>query len=230
MSSTPNPWPESPAELIRVQEELSRQTPPLWEPDWQTCVIGGCCVCFQRGGPGKGQKGDPGWAGAALLSGTGITATTVIEGKAGAPYEPGLLALREGLLLEQAVRALPQPPDVLLVNGTGRDHPRGVGLATHLGFVLDIPSVGVTHRPLLAQGEWPEPVKGSASPVYVGEDMAGSWITTREGARPLVVHPAWRTELAVAQSVVVAAVLKHRTPEPLREARRLARTARSSVA
>ncbi|MFC1548163.1 endonuclease V, partial [Candidatus Neomarinimicrobiota bacterium] len=136
-------------------------------------------------------------------------------------------ALREGSLLEQAVRSLPQLPDVLLVNATGYDHPRGAGLATHLGYVLDIPSIGVTHRPLIAQGDWPELVKGGVSPVYIGNDVAGAWVTTREGARPLVVHPAWRTELTVAQNVVLAASLQHRTPEPLREARRLARTARS---
>jgi deoxyribonuclease V len=117
-----------------------------------------------------------------------------------------------------------------LVNGTGRDHPRRVGLATHLGCMLDVPSIGVTHRPLLAHGDLSDPDKGSVNPIYIGDEVAGSWITTRRGARPLVVHPAWRTELAVAQSVVIAAVLRHRTPEPLREARRLARTARSQAA
>jgi deoxyribonuclease V len=164
------------------------------------------------------------------MIGTRIIASAVIQGEAGAPYEPGLLALREGPLLEQAVRSLPQFPDVLLVNATGRDHPRGAGLATHLGYVLDIPSIGVTHRPLIAQGDWPALVKGSVSPVYVGKNVAGSWVATRKDVRPLVVHPAWRTDIAVAQNVVIVSTLRHRTPEPLREARRLARTARSRAA
>src|SRR5436305_1869658 len=76
-------------------------------------------------------------------------------GPAGAAYEPGLLALRAGRLLEDAVRRLPRSPDVLLVNATGRDHPRRAGLALQLGAVLGVPTVGVTHRPLLAAGEWP---------------------------------------------------------------------------
>ncbi|MFC1619702.1 endonuclease V [Candidatus Neomarinimicrobiota bacterium] len=220
-------WPVSPEELSRIQEDLSHRAPPPWQPDWHACVIGGCYVCFNRWGSGKGQKGDPGWAGASLMTDKQIISNAVIHGEAGAPYKPGLLALREGPLLEQAVRSLPQLPDVLLVNATGHDHPRGAGLATHLGYVLDIPSIGVTHRPLIAQGDWPELVKGSVSPVYIGDDIVGAWVATREGARPLVVHPAWRTELTVSQNVVLAASLQHRTPEPLREARRLARTARS---
>ncbi|HEY8236284.1 MAG TPA: endonuclease V, partial [Gaiellaceae bacterium] len=74
---------------------------------------------------------------------------------AGNAYEPGLLALREGPVLETAVRALTARPDALLVDATGRDHPRRAGLALQLGAILDLPSVGVTHRPLLADGDWP---------------------------------------------------------------------------
>jgi deoxyribonuclease V len=227
MSTVPNAWPESPVELSRFQEDLSRHAPPSWEPDWDTCVIGGCYVCFNRWGSGKGRKGDPGWAGAALYVEKRIIGSTVIQGEAEAPYEPGFLALREGSLLERAVRSLPQLPDILLVNATGYDHPRGAGLATHLGYVLDIPSIGVTHRPLIAQGDWPDLAKGSVSPVYIDGNVVGSWVATRKNARPLVVHPGWRTDIAVGQKVVLAATLQHRSPEPLREARRVARTARS---
>jgi deoxyribonuclease V len=86
-----------------------------------------------------------------------------VEGEAGAPYEPGLLALRGGPLLEAAVRALKNLPDVLLIDGTGRDHPRRAGIALHLGAVLDLPTVGVTHRALLASGEWPPDESGVRS-------------------------------------------------------------------
>jgi deoxyribonuclease V len=229
MPSSPNTWSLSLAELGRFQEQLSRETPPPWQPDWKNCVIGGCYVCFQRGGAGCGEAGDPGWAGAALMTGTRIIANAVIHGTAGAPYEPGFLALREGSLLEQAVRALPRLPDILLVNATGRDHPRSAGLATHLGYALGLPSIGVTHRPLIARGDGPDSVRGSVSPVYIGSDAVGFWITTRQDARPLVVHPAWRTDMEFAAEVILAATGRHRTPEPLREARRVARTARAQA-
>src|SRR5207247_2406472 len=97
-------------------------------------------------------------------------------------YEVGLLALREGLLLEHAVRALEDQPDVLLVSATGRDHPRGAGLALHLGAVLGVPTVGITHRPLLAAGEWPTDERGATSPLVRDGELVGYWLRTRRGA------------------------------------------------
>jgi deoxyribonuclease V len=125
------------------------------------------------------------------------------------------------------VRALPAAPDALLVDATGRDHPRGAGLAWHLGAMLGIPTIGVTHRPLLARGEWPGDERGARSPLWLGESVVGYWLCTRVGRRPLAVHAAWRTDPDTAADLVLA-VSRHRTPTPLREARRLARTARQA--
>lgn len=149
-----------------------------------------------------------------------------MQGAAGAPYEPGLLALREGAQLEAAVRGLPQPPDVLLVDGTGRDHPRRAGLALHLGAVLGLPTIGVTHRPLVAAGDWPPDERGARRPLLLDGELVGYWLRTREGTRPLAVHAAWRTDADTAAEVVLA-VSRVRTPEPLRDARRRAREARA---
>ncbi|MBV9415061.1 MAG: endonuclease V, partial [Solirubrobacterales bacterium] len=145
------------------------------------------------------------------------------------PYLPGLLALREGPCLEAALRALPVVPDVVLVDATGRDHPRRSGLALQLGAVVGIPTVGVTHRPLMADGEWPEDARGATSPLLLDGEPVGAWLRTRRGARPLAVHPGWRTTLEVAIDVVLTASGAHRTPEPIRVARRLARIARSNA-
>jgi deoxyribonuclease V len=151
----------------------------------------------------------------------------VVTGAAGAPYVPGLLVLREGPLLEAAVCALPRAPDILLVDASGRDHPRRAGLATSLGAVLEIPTVGVTHRPLLATGGWPEDRRGATALVRIGEETVGCWLRVRAGVRPLAVHPAWRTELDAAVAVVLSATARLRTPEPLRRARTAARLARA---
>jgi deoxyribonuclease V len=153
----------------------------------------------------------------------------VVSGTTGAPYEPGLLALREGPLLEAAVRALPERPEVLIANASGRDHPRRAGLALHLGAVLDIPSVGVTDRPLLASGGEPAPERRATSPLLLGGAEVARALRTRVGARPVVVHPGWRTDLEAATTVVVAATRRARTPEPLRRARRAAREARAAA-
>src|SRR2546426_10177380 len=94
-----------------------------------------------------------------------IHLTRVIRGPAGAPYEPGVLALREGGLLEAALSALPVVPDLLVVNATGRDHPRRAGLALHLGARLDVSSIGVTKRPLHAAGQPPDDARGAERPL-----------------------------------------------------------------
>ncbi|MGH2812253.1 MAG: endonuclease V, partial [Actinomycetota bacterium] len=144
-------------------------------------------------------------------------------------YQPGLLALREGPLLEAAVRRLSILPDVLLVNATGRDHPRRAGLALHLGAVLDLPTVGVTERPLLATGAVPDARRGASAPLHLENEVVAFWVRTRHGIRPVVAHAAWRTAPSVATEVVIAATKKARTPEMLRRARRAARAARGNA-
>jgi deoxyribonuclease V len=212
-------WPATPEALVAWQEELAGEAPPQFAGGGP---IGGCFVCFPRGATGSGSRGDRAWAAAAAEADT-----AVVTGEAGAPYVPGLLALREGPLLEAAVRALPSPPAVLLVDATGRDHPRRAGLATALGAVLEVPTVGVTHRPLLAAGDWPAPGRGASAPLRIGDETVGCWLRTRTGARPLAVSPAWRTDLDAAIAVVLAATRGVRTPRPLRTARTAARRARA---
>jgi deoxyribonuclease V len=213
-------WPQTPGELAEVQHALAGADLPVWEPPAQFDV-GGCFVCWERGPAGPGEVGDRGWAAAAL--GDGVATA---EGRAPAGYTPGLLALREGALLEAAVRRLPRAPDVLLVDATGRDHPRRAGLAVHLGAVLGLPTVGLTHRPLLATGEWPDDIAGATSPLELDGEQVGCWLRTRAGRRPLAVHAGWRTDSDMAAVVVARALGAFRTPEPLRFARRAARSAR----
>ena len=184
--------------------------------------IGACFVCFERADPGRGRTGDRAWAAAA--AGANVV---VVGGAAGAPYQAGLLALREGPLLEAAVSGLAELPEVLLVNATGRDHPRRAGLALQLGSVLDLPTVGVTDRTLLAEGEWPADGRGAHAPLFVAGELVGYWLRTRQGTRPLAVHAAWRTDPSTAAEVVLAVSRHARTPEPLRRARRAARSARA---
>lgn len=225
-------WPANVEALMAAQEDLGRQHPAPWTPSAppDRLAIGGCWVCFPRGHTGPGQRGDPAWAAAVVLTGRRIVASRGLTGVAGAPYQPGLLALREGALLEAAVAALSIRPDVLLVNATGRDHPRRTGFALHLGAVLDLPTVGVTHRPLLATGEWPPDARGASATVRIDGEEVGAWLRTAAGRRPVCVTPGWRVDVATAVDVVRHSWCPRRTPEPLRQARRLARTLRVTVA
>jgi deoxyribonuclease V len=221
-------WPRSDSELVELQLELAARRPRPWRPPAGKPLTAGCFVCFARGARGRGRSGEPGWAAAALMHGNrGLVATTVARGEAGWPYEPGLLALREGPLLEAAVQDLPERPEVLIVNAGGRDHPRNAGLALHLGAALDLPTIGVTDRPLLALGPPPDPERGATSPLTLEGREVARWLRTRAGARPVVVHPAWRTDLDTALTVATRATRRARTPEPLRRARKAARDARA---
>ena len=151
-------------------------------------------------------------------------------GEAQADYAPGQLALREGALLERAARALATLPDVLLVDASGRDHPRRCGLALHLGAVLGVPTVGVTHRPLHAEGEWPDGERGATSPLVLDGERVGYWVRTKRGTRPLAAHAAWRTGPEIAVEVLLTATEAARAPEPLRRARAAARRLRGQQA
>jgi deoxyribonuclease V len=208
---------------------LADAKPPPWrsvaEPAF--LAVGAVAICFPSGTSDPGARGDRAWAAAAVLSGRRTVDEATVVGKAGARYEAGLLALREGPLLEAAVLALHEAPDVLLVDATGRDHPRRAGLALHLGAMLGVPTVGVTHRPLLAEGDWPAEAKGQSAPLVLDGERVGAWVRRRAGARPVAAHSAWRTDVDTAVRVVLGTAGSHRTPDPLRRARRLARLARA---
>jgi len=222
-------WPADVDSLIAFQQELAYAAPEPWRPPHGRPRIGACWVSFPRGLTGPGGAGDPAWAAALVMDEGDIVDQRIRTGVAGAPYIPGLLALRIGPLMEQATRGLATRPDVLLLDATARDHPRRAGLALHLGAVLGMPTIGVTHRPLIAEGEWPSDRRGATSALRLGDTVVGCWIRTRPGVRPLVVHPGWRVDLDTAVEVVANTSARRRTPEPLRRARHLARLARTTA-
>jgi deoxyribonuclease V len=195
-----------------MEISASRMEQELWVPGARL-LAGGVFAASRRGAAGQGQAGEPAWAAAAVFDSGRLVASRVVEGRFTAAYEPGYLALREGALLEQTVQALPLQPQVLLVNATGLDHPRAAGLAIHLGASLGIPTVGVTERRLMPGSD---------------DDLTRA-VVTLAGRRPVIVHAGWRTDLDTAIRIVKQLSFAARTPEPLREARRLARTARSAA-
>ena len=222
-------WPPDAESLRDAQYELARLAPAPWQPPTDQLSLGGCWVCFPRGLRGRGSARDAAWAAAVVMRGGQVVAQQVRRGRAGAPYVPGLLALRLGPLMEEAVSALVTRPDVLLVDATARDHRRRGGLALHLGAELDLPTVGITHRPLIAQGEMPADRRGATSRLSIDGEEVACWMRTRAGVRPVVVHPGWRVDLESAVEIVAGTTGQRRTPEPLRRARRLARIARQQA-
>ena len=177
---------------------------------------------------GRAGRDGIGWAAAVVEDRAEIIATSTFVGRIEAPFQPGLLALREGPILEAVVRRFSRRPDVVLGAGAGKDHPRRAGLALHLGAVLDVPTVGVTDDPLLATGDEPGPAWMAKAPLRLGGEVVAYRVRTRKGAKPVVAHAAWRTSAEVAEEIVLGSTALARWPEPMREARRLARELRDA--
>lgn len=214
-------WPATADDLAREQERLASLPCEPWAPPPGALRVGACAVVFGRAG-----RDDVGWAAAVVEDAGEVIATATRTAQIGAPFQPGQLALREGPILEAVVRGLARRPDVLLVAAAGRDHPRRAGLALHLGAVLDLPTVGVTDHPLLATGDEPARAWASLAPLRVGREVVAYRVRTRGGAKPVVAHAAWRTSAEVAADVVLGSCGVARWPEPMREARRIARELR----
>ncbi|WP_347353760.1 endonuclease V [Intrasporangium sp.] len=217
------PLPSGPARPLPPDAAASSPPDPTWLDE---VALGACWTCFPRGLAGPGAAGDPAWTAAVVLRGSQVLDRQTLRGAAAAPYVPGLLALRLGALMEPAVRSLARRPEVLLVDATARDHPRRAGLALMLGAQLDLPTIGITRRPLVATGHWPDDDDGATSPLRIGDEVVACWLRTRAGSRPVAVHPGWRVDLDTAVAVVAWTTERHRTPEPLRCARQAARKAR----
>ena len=222
-------WPTSAEDLQRLQTELasSQWRAPAWRPPADGPLrVGGVFVASARGGEGTGAAGDPAWVAAVVLERGSVVDSVVFRDRFDAPYAPGLLALREGRLLARALDHLVQAPDVVIVNASGRDHPRRAGLALHLGAACGIPTLGVTDRPLLAEGEWPAPERGATAELRLDDEIVAYRLRTAAAVRPVVVHAGWRVSAETACDVVLRVSERSRTPAPLREARHLARSAR----
>jgi deoxyribonuclease V len=138
------------------------------------------------------------------------------------PYVPGLLGFREVPCLVEAYGKLSREPDLMLVDGQGLAHPRGFGVATHLGVELDRPTIGCAKSLLCGEFREPGPRRGASTRLLHRGELIGRVVRTREGVRPLIVSIGHRTDLETAVRLVLRATRGFRLPEPIRAAHRLA--------
>ena len=145
-------------------------------------------------------------------------ATALLPEEALFPYVPGLLSFREAPAYLEALAALPEAPEALLVDGQGVAHPRGLGIASHLGVHLDLPSVGVAKRLLYGRPEAPLPEEKGAAVRLLAPDgrPLGYVYRSRTGVKPLYVSPGHRVGLEEALRFVRRLPTRFRLPEPLR--------------
>jgi deoxyribonuclease V len=139
------------------------------------------------------------------------------------PYVPGLLSFREAPILLEALKKLRITPQLLLVDGHGVAHPRGLGLAAHIGLHVDVPTIGVGKSILVGEHGKPGKKRGDWVPLRYGRRRVGLVLTTRDGTQPIYVSVGNGIGLFPAARRVLDTVGKYRLPEPIRHADRLSR-------
>ncbi|MDH5767498.1 MAG: deoxyribonuclease V [Nitrospirota bacterium] len=134
------------------------------------------------------------------------------------PYIPGFLSFREGQAIIQAIYALKMKPHVILFDGQGIAHPKGFGIAAHIGVLLDIPTIGCAKSRLVGNYREPGFKKGNRSSLIYNGKIVGAVLRTRDNVRPVFVSPGHRTDLKNSIKVVLCCTNTYRIPEPLRSA------------
>lgn len=134
------------------------------------------------------------------------------------PYIPGLLTFREGPVLLDALARLTAIPDVVLFDGQGLAHPRGLGIASHLGLFLERPTLGVAKKLLVGNYLPPGPQPGDVSPMLNEGRQVGTVLRTKTGVKPVFVSPGHLMDFATSVKITLNCCRGYRLPEPVRQA------------
>ncbi|HLU71352.1 MAG TPA: endonuclease V [Nonomuraea sp.] len=210
-----HPWPGSIAEAEAIQE-LLRPRVELTGPE-QFGTVAGLDVHYH---------GDDELTAAVVVldaATLSVVEEVVAHGKAEFPYVPGLFAFRELPALVDALQKLTITPDLLVCDGYGLAHPRGFGLACHLGVITGLPALGVGKTEFVGTSETPPPERGAWSPILVDGVVAGRALRTHDGVKPVYVSQGHRISLDTATEQVLRLAPRYRLPEPIRLADHLAR-------
>jgi len=134
------------------------------------------------------------------------------------PYIPGFLSFREGSVVIEALHRLKRKPDIILFDGQGIAHPKRLGIASHIGVLLDMPSIGCAKSRLVGEYKEPGCKKGEWSSLQYHGKVIGAVLRTKDNIRPVFVSPGHRIDLKASIEIVLGCVSKYRIPEPLRRA------------
>jgi len=134
------------------------------------------------------------------------------------PYIPGFLSFREGPAIIKAMSSLKIKPHVILFDGQGIAHPKGLGIAAHIGVLIDIPTIGCAKSRLVGNYREPGLKKGSWSSLRYNGKIIGVVLRTKDNVRPVFVSPGHRIDLKNSIKIILGCTSTYRIPEPLRRA------------
>ncbi|WP_234995477.1 deoxyribonuclease V [Streptoalloteichus hindustanus] len=212
-------WPRSPAEAEAIQDRLRAAVRVTGELSGVRAVAG-LDVAYANDGS------DDLVAAVVVLDADTLEMvdSAVVAGTSTFPYVPGLFAFRELPALVDALERLTTTPDLLVVDGQGVAHPRRFGLASHLGVLTEVPSIGVAKTPL-GRYEPPGPRRGDWTPLLDGAEVVGRALRTQDGVRPVFVSVGHLVDLDTATDQVLRLAPRYRLPETTRQADHLGRAA-----
>ena len=202
----------SPAEARRLQGELASRVVEGPSLDLtQVRYVAGADVSTQ---------GDMGYATVVVLSFPDLSVVEVrgYESRLTFPYVPGLLAFREIPSVVGALREVESEVDAVIFDAHGLAHPRGMGLASHLGIFVDVPSVGCAKSRLVGEHEEPGPEKGDTADLVYRKKVVGKVVRTRPRVSPVYVSVGNRIDLVSSVDLVLQCCTRYRLPETTRQA------------
>ena len=211
---SPHRWDVSPSEAVEIQQRL-RSRVSTERTFGQVNTVAGVDVSI---------KSEVARAAVVVLSYPELTPLdySLAELPAKFPYIPGLLAFREAPAVLAALEQLKTEPDLFIFDAQGLAHPRRLGLATHLGVIIDRPSIGCAKSRLCGSHREPGSERGSYAHLYDDDEIIGAVVRTRTGVKPLYVSIGHQVDLPAATEYVLGCCTKYRLPETTRYAHRAA--------
>ena len=209
-----HPWEIVPPEAVRLQKALEKRLALHPLSAVPKTIAGADISCEWRGRFGVGGMVVFSWPDMRLVD------ESFHGGDLQFPYVPGLLSFREGFLLEKAFLGLREKPDLIIFDGQGTAHPRGLGVASHLGLRLNIPSIGCAKSRLFgAAAEPPGEQKGNWRYLLSPDGRKiGAVLRTRRGVKPVYVSPGHLIDIEDSVRWVLETVSRFRLPEVIRAA------------
>ncbi len=210
-------WDVTPKEAMQIQRELAGR---VVEQDRLPAVhfVAGVDVGFE------GEGNQTARAAVVVLNVPALqpVESAIARAPVAFPYIPGLLSFRELPVVLKALEQLSIVPDVFIVDGHGRSHPRRMGIACHLGVLLDLPTIGCAKSILCGKADEPENRVGAQSPLMDGAEQIGAALRTRVSTKPVYVSIGHLVSLDRAARVVLECCKRYRLPETTRYAHRVA--------
>ncbi len=207
---SPHRWQVTPSRAIQIQRELAgrvRHEPLASTPR----LVAGADMAFSRDGR-RCVAGIVVWD----RPGQRVVEERLAVREVTFPYVPGLLSFREAPVVLAALRKVRTVPDALMVDGQGLAHPRRMGLACHVGLLVDLPTVGCAKSRLCGQADEPGPERGGRSALTDDDETIGAMLRTRSGVRCVFVSVGHRIVLDEAVDLVLSCTTTYRLPEPTR--------------